>query len=86
MGAGGHSLQLGVGQTLAVTGGHLGTQGQQCDHGIPTSQLRGGRHCVMGGGAVQEKEVGIMGWCRFWEAVGVTLWFLWVVFGGHIII
>ena len=26
-------------------------------------------------GAVQEKGVGIMGLCRFWEAVGVTLGF-----------
>ena len=28
-----------------------------------------------GWGAVQEKGVGIVGWCRFWEAVGVTLEF-----------
>ena len=26
-------------------------------------------------GAVQEKGVGIVGWCRFWEAVAVTLGF-----------
>ena len=28
-----------------------------------------------GWGAVQEKGVGIMGWCRFWEAVAMTLGF-----------
>lgn len=58
-------MQLGVGQTLAVTGGHLGTQGQQCDHGIPTSQLRGGRHCVMCGGLSRRRGLGLWGGVDF---------------------
>ena len=37
-----------------------------------------------GKGAFQEKGVGIVGWCRFWEAVGVTLGFpVGDVWGSH---
>jgi len=37
-----------------------------------------------GWGAVQEKGVGIVGWCRFWEAVAVTLGFpVGDVWGSH---
>ena len=57
-------MQLGVGQTLAVTGGHLGTQGQQCDHGIPTC-LRGRQHCVMCGGLSRERGLGLWGGVDF---------------------
>ena len=71
--AGGHSLQLSVGQPLVVSGWHLETQGNS--EVIPW----GSPKCMWGTndpsmwGNSQESALVVLGWLRFGVSLGQTL-------------